>query len=957
MSIRFCVLHDAESVNLAKWVSTDVLHSDESKAAFSAFTDSSNRVPVVWQVSLSTGHTSTISVAGGNQPCPQTSSGGDSCHGEPSIPPAPSHGDSSGSPPGDCKHTDPIAVEDNIWIAPVRRLVFDWKEELRHKGRTRVGVVGETNEKSMLLIVMVLWDAFAPSSKRAYATAKAEFTGVDTFQSAHQSVHSIHTVIQLLNAKHGTANWPKTPSTVFRSFQKTVLSTIPLPLESTFSASERPPPQQHLDPTSRSTQSTSTTTTAAGSGGGGTEKKGASVQRHKGAEAAPSPPTASTNAAGATMTLLPSSAPSAIMEALEAGGGECFFSLQTNEGPDALEAQCRVVYDYCTQSNVGCTLLSCTIPPSPSAAPPTLLLPEGFLHWLITPHTVMPETLSETDTSTAKDARRHEVGKPPMRIECELFLRRRHTSLDDIIELRLSMCGNVDSGKSTLTSVLTRGCRDDGRGFARSFVFRHRHEQDTGRTSSVSEHYVGFSATGEVTNHTAVDTFSVKTSNSTEGSKPVCSAPATGAAHKQAFHPSTHASDGQTPSDGQKTSSTNHSKHHIAEEVVRSYRPQELSQTSDKLITLYDLAGHEKYLKTTVLGMTRGTPDYACVVISANNGIQRMTKEHLILCLALKLPFFIVVTRIDSTPPNVKADTMASIGKMLKSKVVQRKPFVLKSMSDVIVAAKHLRHLALVPVIELSNVTGEGLALLTQLLHLLPTRHRWAEEKQKPQEMIIDNIFFVPGVGTVVAGIVTQGVFHANDTVLLGPDALGQFRPTTIKSIHIRGVNVHHVEAGNDAAFCLKKEKRSAIRKGNVLLARSSVPQSQNHGAGMTAAPKAYWQFDAEVTVLYHATTISVNYEPVIHSATVLQCARIMEVSNKDVLRTGDHASVRFHFVYRPEFLKVGQRIIFREGRTKGIGVVTGLTEASDLKKFKRSKAALSRGQLPAAASEGQSTK
>ena len=37
-------------------------------------------------------------------------------------------------------------------------------------------------------------------------------------------------------------------------------------------------------------------------------------------------------------------------------------------------------------------------------------------------------------------------------------------------------------------------------------------------------------------------------------------------------------------------------------------------------------------------------------------------------------------------------------------------------------------------------------------------------------------------------------------------------------------------------------------------------------------------------------------------------------------IRTGDRAHVRFRFMYRPEFLKPGARLIFREGRTKGIG-------------------------------------
>ncbi|QQP32346.1 GTPbinding protein 1like [Caligus rogercresseyi] len=42
-----------------------------------------------------------------------------------------------------------------------------------------------------------------------------------------------------------------------------------------------------------------------------------------------------------------------------------------------------------------------------------------------------------------------------------------------------------------------------------------------------------------------------------------------------------------------------------------------------------------------------------------------------------------------------------------------------------------------------------------------------------------------------------------------------------------------------------------------------------------------------------------------------------------DCLRTGDKASVHFKFVKHPEFLKVGNKLVFREGRTKAVGTVT----------------------------------
>jgi len=52
-------------------------------------------------------------------------------------------------------------------------------------------------------------------------------------------------------------------------------------------------------------------------------------------------------------------------------------------------------------------------------------------------------------------------------------------------DVRVAVIGNVDSGKSTLVGVLTKGLMDDGRGLARSKVFNFDHEQKNGRTSSI----------------------------------------------------------------------------------------------------------------------------------------------------------------------------------------------------------------------------------------------------------------------------------------------------------------------------------------------------------------------------------------------------------------------------------------------------------------------------------------
>lgn len=101
--------------------------------------------------------------------------------------------------------------------------------------------------------------------------------------------------------------------------------------------------------------------------------------------------------------------------------------------------------------------------------------------------------------------------------------------------------------------------------------------------------------------------------------------------------------------------------------------------------------------------------------------------------------------------------------------------------------------------------------------------------------------------------------------------------------------------------------------------------------------PEAFYEFEAEILVLYHSTTINTRYQTMLHCGGVRQTVRIVAM-DKAVLRTGDRAIVRFRFMQRPEYLKAGTRLLFREGRTKGVGkVVRAISEADVLKERSKS--------------------
>lgn len=222
--------------------------------------------------------------------------------------------------------------------------------------------------------------------------------------------------------------------------------------------------------------------------------------------------------------------------------------------------------------------------------------------------------------------------------------------------------------------------------------------------------------------------------------------------------------------------------------------------------------------------------------MGANAGIVGMTKEHLGLALALSVPVFVVVTKIDMCPPNILQDNLKLLCKVLRSqgcRKVMNSPFdyteygdpktktfqfqvpvMVRTQDDVVLSATNFVSQRLCPIFQVSNVTGDNLELLQMFLNLLTTRMGGLD--RLPAEFQIDDTYSVPGVGTVVSGTCLQGLIRLNDTLLLGPDALGHFIPIAVKSIHRKRMNVTEVRGGQTASFGLKKIKRSQIRKGMV---------------------------------------------------------------------------------------------------------------------------------------------
>ena len=97
-----------------------------------------------------------------------------------------------------------------------------------------------------------------------------------------------------------------------------------------------------------------------------------------------------------------------------------------------------------------------------------------------------------------------------------------------------------------------------------------------------------------------------------------------------------------------------------------------------------------------------------------------MTQEHLGIAVALEVPFFVVITKVDIAPASRLQRTMDTVQKVLKSAGSTKVPLVVKTEDDCITAAANSLKENVVPIFCMSSVQGTGIPEIKRFLHLLP---------------------------------------------------------------------------------------------------------------------------------------------------------------------------------------------------------------------------------------------
>lgn len=484
------------------------------------------------------------------------------------------------------------------------------------------------------------------------------------------------------------------------------------------------------------------------------------------------------------------------------------------------------------------------------------------------------------------------------------------------IDVRIAVCGNVDAGKSTMIGVMKTGLLDDGRGSARTTTMSHAHEIESGRTSTVSHHVIGYKSDGKITNY-----------------EHGCRQPTLG----------------------------------------------QITEESARLCTFIDLAGHEKYLRSMIYGVSSSLLDYAVVLVNSRAGVTHMTHHHLTLVSMLNIPAIILFTKIDSCPESRYQQTLEETRELLKAPDVKKRLLLIntaaakgsdaesatgegtsaaiagggteasRSAAAAAVALKNVltplsaSRQVHIPAFAVSFTEGTNLEFFRRVCRFLPKRRRHAEKAGESLEFLVDRIYHVPNVGPVLYGFVNQGTIKCGSTLWMGPfssgsEGKGDYIRTTAKSIHYNCLSVRQVGAGNFCTVAVKLDKHQVqfVRRGQALL---------------ETAPTSCTRFRAKVNIIYsQSTTIKVGYSPYLHILMVRQAAFVEHVEilsrgtltssilkageeerdKGNLVRPGDVSIITFRFAHKAEYIREQMRLIFRDGKAKGIGVITELLPDDD---------------------------
>jgi selenocysteine-specific elongation factor len=267
----------------------------------------------------------------------------------------------------------------------------------------------------------------------------------------------------------------------------------------------------------------------------------------------------------------------------------------------------------------------------------------------------------------------------------------------------------------------------------------------------------------------------------------------------------------------------------------------QLELPSGRRLSVVDVPGHERFVRTMVAGATG--IDVFLLVVAADDGVMPQTVEHLAIIDLLGVPAGVVaLTKADLVDDELLEMARADVEGLL-------------------VGTRHEN----VPIVPVSARDGRG---VPQLLGALEEAAAGIEggRREGPARLPVDRVFTLKGIGTVATGTLWRGEVRAGDELVAQPGG----RAVTVRDVQVHEHDAEVGCAGQRVGLNLRGAEKAGLQRGGWL-------------AAPAAAARATAVFDAWVRPLPGAPALKAGEQLRIHHGTGQFVARL-QLLDRDVL-------------------------------------------------------------------------
>ncbi|KAF2073871.1 hypothetical protein CYY_004831 [Polysphondylium violaceum] len=318
-----------------------------------------------------------------------------------------------------------------------------------------------------------------------------------------------------------------------------------------------------------------------------------------------------------------------------------------------------------------------------------------------------------------------------------------------------------------------------------------------------------------------------------------------------------------------------------------------------------DCPGHQHYIKNMITGAAQ--MDGAILVVSAPDGPQEQTREHVILSREVGIPALVVfLNKMDNADPD-----LVEIVEMMVRELLSQYGFDGDNTPFVRGAA------AVALAEDDATATEYGRKAIEQLVEVLdtkiPTPHRAMD---KPFLMPIEEVFSISGRGTVATGRVEQGVVKVGDEICIA--GIKPVPKVAVTGLEMFGKMLDFAQAGENVGALLRGLKREDVVRGEVLAKPGTI--------------KSHTKFVAKTYILTEGEGgrkkgFASNYKPqfFIRTANVTGSIKLPETAA--MAMPGDNLELTVELI-SPTPMNEGLRFAIREGQsTVGAGIISKVIE------------------------------